>query len=375
MIVSGNLDMFDAFVPNELLSIADKVFNGIRITEEDALVLFERGELPFLGILANFVREQKNGKYTFFNKNFHIEPTNICIYNCKFCSYARKVNEPDAWEYTIEQILDIARSYKGKKVTEVHIVGGVHPQRDLYYYGEMIRKIKTILPDIHIKGFTAVELEFMIRKAKLSLRDGLLKLKEYGLDSIPGGGAEIFHPDLRKQVCDEKVSAELWLEIHEIAHSIGLPSNATMLYGHIENYHHRIHHLSELRKLQDRSKGFNTFIPLKYKSENNKLSHIGEVSIIEDMKNFAVSRIYLDNFQHLKAYWPMLGKQQTQLALSFGVDDIDGTIDDSTKIYSMAGADDKNPKMATEDLITLIKEAKRIPVERDTLYEIVHIFE
>jgi aminodeoxyfutalosine synthase len=375
MISSGKYIFDNVYVPKELLSIANKVFEGERITEEDALALFELGELPFLGILANFVREQKNSKYTFFNKNFHIEPTNICIYNCKFCSYARKVNEAGAWEYSIEDILDIVSSFKEKKVSEVHIVGGVHPQRDLHYYGEMMQKIKALLPHLHIKGFTAVELDFMIRKAKLSLKEGLLKLKEYGLDSIPGGGAEIFHPDIRKEVCDEKVSAELWLEIHETAHSVGLPSNATMLYGHIEKYHHRIHHLSELRKMQDRTKGFNTFIPLKYKSENNKLSYLGEVSIIDDMKNFAVSRIFLDNFPHLKAYWPMLGKQQTQLALSFGVDDIDGTIDDSTKIYSMAGADDKYPKMSTEDLITLIKGAQRIPVERDTLYGVIHIFE
>ncbi len=358
-------------VPDELRIIADKVFEGKRISENEALILFEKAELSFLGVLANFVREKLNGNHTFFNKNFHIEPTNICIYNCKFCSYVRKINEPGAWEYSIDDIVKIVESYKDKNVTEVHIVGGVHPQRDLHYYGNMLQKIKEIIPTIHIKGFTAVELDFMIKKAKLSIQEGLKKLKEYGLDSIPGGGAEIFHPDIRKKVCDEKVSAELWLEIHETAHRTGLPSNATILYGHIETYSHRIHHLSKLRELQDKTNGFNTFIPLKYKSENNKLSHIGEVSAIEDMRNFAVSRIFLDNFKHLKAYWPMLGKQQTQLSLSFGVDDIDGTIDDSTKIYSMAGADDKNPKMTTDDLVLLIKEANRVPVERDTLYQTV----
>jgi aminodeoxyfutalosine synthase len=363
-----------SFLPDEFKKIAEKVYNGIRISEEEAFLLFEKGELSFLASLANFVREKWHGNFTFFNKNFHIEPTNICIYNCKFCSYVRKINEPGAWEYSIDDIVKIAESYKDKQITEVHIVGGVHPQRDLHYYGEMMKKIKEILPDVHIKGFTAVELDFMIRKAKLSIKDGLAKLKEYGLDSIPGGGAEIFHPEIRKEVCDEKVSAELWLQIHETAHLIGLPSNATMLYGHIENFNHRIHHLSKLRELQDKTGGFNTFIPLKYKSENNKLSHIGEVSSIEDMKNFAVSRIFLDNFPHLKAYWPMIGRQQAQLALSFGVDDIDGTIDDSTKIYSMAGADDKNPKMTTDDMVFLIKQANRIPIERDTLYNIVKLY-
>jgi aminodeoxyfutalosine synthase len=360
-------------VSDELRIIADKVYEGKRISENEALILFEKAELSFLGVLANFVREKLNGNHTFFNKNFHIEPTNICIYNCKFCSYVRKINEPGAWEYSIDDIVKIVESYKDKNVTEVHIVGGVHPQRDLHYYGNMLQRIKEIIPTIHIKGFTAVELDFMIRKAKLPIQEGLKKLKEYGLDSIPGGGAEIFHPDIRKKVCDEKVSAELWLEIHEEAHRTGLPSNATILYGHIETYSHRIHHLSKLRELQDKTNGFNTFIPLKYKSENNKLSHIGEVSAIEDMRNFAVSRIFLDNFKHLKAYWPMLGKQQTQLSLSFGVDDIDGTIDDSTKIYSMAGADDKNPKMTTDDLVLLIKEANRVPVERDTLYQTVKL--
>lgn len=232
----------------------------------------------------------------------------------------------------------------------------------------MIREIKAILPKIHIKAFTAVELEFMIKKAHLSLEDGLKKLKEYGLDSIPGGGAEIFDYEIRKQVCHEKSSAEQWLTIHETAHKVGIPSNATILYGHIENIGHRIDHLDRLRLLQDKTKGFNTFIPLKFKKANNSLSYIGEVNTIEDLKMFAISRIYLDNFNHIKAYWPMLGKDISQITLSFGVDDIDGTIDDTTKIYSMAGAEDTNPKMTSSDLVKLIKQAHRTPVERDTLY-------
>ncbi|MCF6183326.1 MAG: aminofutalosine synthase MqnE [Bacteroidales bacterium] len=355
----------------DLQEIAEKVVNNKQISDADALIMYKKAELGFLGILANYVREQKHGDKTYFNKNFHIEPTNICIYNCKFCSYVRKIGQEGAWEFSIDEILKTVESYKNTGVTEVHIVGGVHPKRDLHYYGEMMQKIKEIIPDIHIKAFTAVELEYMIKKAKLSLEDGLRILKEYGLDSIPGGGAEIFHPDIRKEICDEKASTNMWLTIHETAHKVGIPSNATILYGHIEKYEHRIHHMSKLRDLQDRTEGFNTYIPLKYRKENNTLSYIGEVSSIEDLRNFAVSRIYLDNFPHIKAYWPSIGKEIAQLSLSFGVDDIDGTIDDSTKIYSMAGAEDQNPKMTTQDLVKLIKDVKRIPIERDTLYNVI----
>ena len=358
----------------ELRKIADKVINDERINDEEAIILYEKAELGFLGILANYIRKKKHGDKTYFNKNFHIEPTNICIYNCKFCSYVRKIGQEGAWEYTIDEILKTVESYKNTGVTEVHIVGGVHPKRDLHYYGEMMQKIKEIIPNIHIKAFTAVELEYMIKKAKLSLEDGLIKLKEYGLDSIPGGGAEIFHPDIRKEICDEKASTDMWLTIHETAHKVGIPSNATILYGHVENYEHRVHHMSKLRELQDKTGGFNTYIPLKFRKENNSMSHIGEVTSIEDLKNFAVSRIYLDNFPHLKAYWPSIGKEIAQLSLSFGVDDIDGTIDDSTKIYSMAGAEDQNPKMSTNDLVKLVKDVKRIPIERDTLYNVINTF-
>jgi len=370
-----NILLNNSNIDNDLKKIAEKVINKQRISDNEGLILFEKGELGFLGMLANNIREEKHGNHTFFNKNFHIEPTNICIYNCKFCSYVRKIGQEGAWEFSIDDILKTVESYKGKGVTEVHIVGGVHPNRDLHYYGEMMQKIKQIIPEIHIKGFTAVELEFMIKKAKMPLAEGLKKLKEYGLDSIPGGGAEIFYPDIRKELCDEKASTDMWLTIHETAHKVGLPSNATILYGHVEDYSHRIHHLSKLRELQDETGGFNTFIPLKYRKENNNLSHIGEVSSIEDLKNFAVSRIYLDNFSHIKAYWPMLGRNITQLSLSYGVDDVDGTIDDSTKIYSMAGAEDKNPKMSTQDLVELIKQVKRIPVERDTVYNVIKMYD
>jgi len=371
--MSINDFLSDALLTNEQKQIATKIINTERLNITEGIELFNF-DLGVLGIIASYINSKKNEKKVYFNKNFHIEPTNICIYNCKFCSYHRKMGEEGSWEFTIDDILKKVESYKNTDVTEVHIVGGVHPSRDLDYYGLMLSKIKEILPNIHIKAFTAVELDYMIKKAGLSLEKGLKKLKAYGLGSIPGGGAEIFNSEIRKKVCHEKSSSEQWLTIHEAAHKVGLQSNATMLYGHIENYTHRIEHLDKLRELQDKTHGFNTFIPLKYKKANNSLSYLGEVNTLEDLKNYAVSRIYLDNFEHIKAYWPMLGKNITQISLSFGVDDIDGTIDDSTKIYSMAGATDTKPTMNTEEIIHLIKSAGKIPVERDTLYNIVNIF-
>jgi len=365
------LNLPTVHIEPELSQIVKKVFNNERITDSDALTLYTKADLSLLGVLATHVRTQKNGKKTFFNRNFHIEPTNICIYSCKFCSYVRKINQEGAWEYTFDDIEALCQKYIGTGVTEVHIVGGVHPKRDLHYYGEMIKKVKSVLPEVHVKAFTAVELEFMIRKAKMTLEEGLIALKNYGLDSIPGGGAEIFAEEIRSKICDEKASTNNWLQIHEIAHSLGIPSNATMLYGHIENYEHRVDHMRRLRELQDRTGGFNTFIPLKYRKANNEMSYLGEVNTIEDLKNYAVARIYLDNFRHLKAYWPMIGKETTQISLSFGVDDIDGTIDDTTKIYSMAGSENKNPVMTTENLVKLVKEAGMQPIERDTVYNTI----
>jgi aminodeoxyfutalosine synthase len=286
------------------------------------------------------IREQRHGDSTYFNRNFHIEPTNICVFDCKFCSYSRLIKQKEgAWELSEEQILDKLRGYSGTPVTEVHIVGGVHPRMGLHYFAGLIRKIKEIRPEIHVKAFTAVELEYMCRKARVSYEEGLKILKEHGQDSLPGGGAEIFDEEIRRKICEDKCSSSQWLEIHETAHRLGLPSNATMLYGHIEEYRHRVDHMLRLRDLQDRTGGFNTFIPLKFRNKNNQMSHIKEVSVIEDLRNYAVSRIFMDNFSHLKAYWPMIGRSTAQLSLAFGVDDIDGTIDDSTRIYTMAGAE------------------------------------
>ncbi|MES1215731.1 MAG: aminofutalosine synthase MqnE [Bacteroidota bacterium] len=356
-------------VDKELIAIAEKVKQQQRITDEEGLLLFEKGELPFLGSLANFVRERMHGDKTYFNRNFHIEPTNVCVFTCNFCSYSRLyAHRDEGWELTMQQMLDIVKKYDGQPVTEVHIVGGVHPKMNLEFFAELLRKIKTHRPDLHIKGFTAVELEYMFRKGKMTVEEGMKYLHEAGLDSLPGGGAEIFHPEIREQICADKVDGTGWLNIHETAHNLGMHSNATMLYGHIEKYWHRIDHMSRLRSLQDKTKGFNTFIPLKFRNKGNDMSNIPESSIIEDMKMYAVARIYMDNFPHLKAYWPMLGRQSAQLTLSFGVNDLDGTIDDTTKIYSMAGSEEQTPSMSTAELVSLIKQVKRKPVERGTLY-------
>ena len=353
-------------------TIAKKVIAGERINDEECLLLFEKASLGLVASLANYIREKKHGDITYFNRNFHIEPTNVCVFSCKFCSYSRLYAQRDeGWQLSIEQMMDIVKSYDDKPITEVHIVGGVHPKMNLDFFCDLVSQIKQHRPGLHVKGFTAVELDYMFRKAKLSAKEGLQKLKEAGLQSLPGGGAEIFDEEIRQQICADKVDAEGWLIIHETAHQLGMHTNATMLYGHIENYKHRIDHMSKLRSLQDKTDGFNTFIPLKFRNKNNDMSHVPESSIAEDMKMYAVARIYLDNFPHLKAYWPMLGRNSAQLSLSFGVNDIDGTIDDSTKIYSMAGSEEQTPAMSTEQLVTLIRQAKRIPVERDTLYNVV----
>jgi aminodeoxyfutalosine synthase len=358
-----------------LKRIAEKVYEGERISPDEGVLLFEKASLGFAGSLANYVREKLHGDKTYFNRNFHIEPTNVCVFSCNFCSYSRLyAHRDEGWELSIEQMLDIVKQYDDKPVTEVHIVGGVHPKMNLNYFIELLSKIKNHRPDLHIKAFTAVELDYMFRKAKVSVEEGMRILNEAGLESLPGGGAEIFHPDIRTQICADKVSGEGWLHIHRMAHQLGMHSNATMLYGHIEKYEHRIDHMEKLRSLQDQTGGFNTFIPLKFRNANNEMSHIPELSIVEDMRLYAIARLYMDNFPHLKAYWPMLGRKNAQLSLSYGVNDIDGTIDDSTKIYSMAGSEEQTPTMNTEELVQLITQVKRIPVERDTLYNEIKVY-
>ncbi len=354
--------------------IAQKIADNQRITFEEGVFLFENGDLAFVGALANFVREQKNGDNTYFNRNFHIEPTNLCVYDCKFCSYSRLIkqrNDPSAWSFSMEEMMDIVRRYDGQPVTEVHIVGGVLPQYDLPFYLEFFKKIKAHRPELHVKALTPVEFHYIFKKAKVSYEDGMQMIMDSGVDSLPGGGAEIFHPEIREQIAADKCDAEQWLRIHEIWHELGMRSNATMLYGHIEQWHHRIDHLERLRRLQDKTGGFQTFIPLKFRNQENQMSHVPESTTVEDLRNYAISRIYLDNFDHIKAYWPMIGRNVAQMSLAFGVDDIDGTIDDTTKIYSMAGSEEQHPALNTQQLVEMIRRVGRRPIERDTLYNVL----
>lgn len=362
----------DSNLSEDLRQIAHKVKNSLRITFEECVLLYKKADLPYLGVLSNYIREKRHGNKTYFNRNFHIEPTNLCVYDCKFCSYSRLIKErSEGWEYTMEEMLDIVRKYDGQPVTEVHIVGGVLPQYDLKFYSELFTAIRNHRPELHVKALTPVEYHYMFKKAKIDYATGMKLMKDAGLQSIPGGGAEIFHPEIRERIAKDKCTGDQWLQIHEEWHRLGMHSNATMLYGHIEDYTHRVDHMDQLRALQDRTGGFQTFIPLKFRNQDNQMSNVPEVSVIEDLRNYAISRIYLDNFEHIKAYWAMISRNTAQLSLSFGVDDIDGTLDDTTKIYSMAGAEEQNPAMSTRELVELIKQVGRHPIERDTLYQVI----
>jgi len=370
---TANIEIIIASEKDNLLQkIGNKVIHNERISFDEGVYLFEKASLPYVGALANWKRESLHGDTTYFNKNFHIEPTNVCVFSCKFCSYSKLyAHKEEGWELTIDQMMDIVKSYDGKPVTEVHIVGGVHPKLTLEFFITLLKAIKAHRPELHIKGFTPVELDYMFRKANLSTEEGMKLAHEAGLDSLPGGGAEIFHPDIRNIICADKATGDEWLHIHRTAHNLGMHSNATLLYGHIEKAEHRIDHMERLRQLQDETKGFNTFIPLKFRNKDNDMHDVPESTMANDLKMYAISRLYLDNFPHLKAYWPMLGREIAQLTLSYGVNDIDGTIDDTTKIYSMAGSEEQTPVMTTEELVRLIKQAHRKPVERGTLYNVI----
>lgn len=366
----------DTALDATLKDIAHKVLNDSRISYEDGLYLYTHAELGYLGVLANYIREKKHGDTTYFNRNFHIEPTNICVYDCKFCSYSRMIKErEEGWEMDVAGMMDMVKKYDGEPVTEVHITGGVVPKQNLDFYADFFRQCKAHRPDLHIKALTPVEYYYIFKKAKLTHYEGMKYMQAAGLDSMPGGGAEIFHPEVREKIAHDKCTAEQWLDIHEQAHKLGMRSNATMLYGHIEAFWHRVDHMERLRQLQDKTHGFQAFIPLKFRNQHNQMSHVEEVSVIEDLRNYAIARIYLDNFDHIKAYWAMISRQTAQLALNYGVDDIDGTLDDTTKIYSMAGAEEQTPAMSTQELVHLIREVGRKPIERDTLYEVVTDFE
>jgi aminodeoxyfutalosine synthase len=346
--------------------IAQKVLAGERLTADDGLALFQSHDLLSVGWLANHVREQRHGNDCFYNVNRHINPTNICVAHCKLCAFGRSPDAPGAYAMSIDEI--VARGAKGvaEGATEFHIVGGLHPDLPFDYYLDLVRALKKNFPHVHLKAFTMVEVHFYARISKLSIRDVLLKMKEAGVDSLPGGGAEIFHPRVRRIICDHKVSGTMWLSIARQAHEIGLHSNATMLFGHVETLEERVDHLVRLREAQDKSKGFVTFIPLEFHPANTGLAHIPRPTGFDALKTIAVSRLMLDNFDHIKAYWIMLTPRIAQIALRFGADDIDGTVVEE-KIYHDAGA--TTPEHLTrETLEKLIRAAGRVPVERDTLY-------
>jgi len=348
-------------------SIAEKILQGKRISEAEGLHLYEKTETGLLAVLANHIRRKLNDSKVYYIKNIHLEPTNICVYNCRFCSFSKKNGEPGSWMYTsneIESMLDAIDD----TVNEIHITAGTHPDASLAAYQEIIRLVRKKKPGIHIKAFSAAELYYVFKKEQISDAEGLKALIDAGLNSIPGGGAEIFDDEVRGKICPEKVPSTEWLEIHRAAHGAGIFSNATMLYGHVEHYSHRIGHMSRLRSLQDETHGLNAFIPLKFKNRNNAMSGLRETTFLEDLRNYAVARIFLDNFIHLKAYWPMLGKKQSQVALAFGVDDIDGTIDNSTDIYVAAGVEETDNAMSVVALEHMIRQAGFIPVERYSDY-------
>ncbi len=350
--------------------IAEGLRRGERLTREDALKMWREAPLWLLGELATERKRKASGEEVYYNRNIHLEPSNICLFNCEFCSFRRREGDPDAWSMTIEQVEARAREMQGSGITEVHIVGGVHPRHDLNTYCAMVRAVKRALPEVAVKAYTAVEILYMTRREGVSIVEGLRRLKEAGMEAIPGGGAEIFDEELRAKICPEKCSSEEWLAVHRAAHNMGINTNCTMLYGHVESLEQRVDHLDRLRTLQDVAPGFDAFIPLKYRSRNNRMSAVGECSVEEDLRMIAMSRLYLDNIPHIKAYWVAYGKPTTEMALAFGADDIDGTIDDSTKIYSMAGADAR-PSMTAEELCELVRSAGFVPVERDTHYNAV----
>jgi aminodeoxyfutalosine synthase len=350
--------------------IREKVAAGQRLSLDDGLALEVSSDLFTLGEMANLVRERYNGNFGYYNVNTHINPTNVCVYTCDFCAFRADLDEPKAYVMDRDQITERARQASARGATELHIVGGLHHKLPFDYYVDVVRWIKETAPEIHVKAYTAVEIEFFSKIARLSTEEILKRLIGAGLGSLPGGGAEIFHPEVREQICGAKASTERWLDVHRTAHRLGLHSNATMLYGHIDRPIHRIDHLVRLRELQDETGGFQTFIPLAFHPDNSDMAHIPKPSGVMDLKTMAISRLMLDNFPHIKAYWVMLGLKTAQVALSFGADDIDGTVVHE-KIYHDAGAETPQ-EVTVAEIRRLITEAGRVPIERDTLYHEVN---
>jgi aminodeoxyfutalosine synthase len=352
-----------------LQPVAAKVLAGKRLDFSDGLTLYGSSDVLAVGWLANYVRERLHGDVTYFNVNRHINPTNVCVANCRLCAFGRKKGDTAGYTMALEEAWETAATGYTEAVTEFHIVGGLHPDLPFEYFLDLVRGLKQRFPKVHIKAFTMVEVAYLARRAKLSIEQTLVKMREAGVDSLPGGGAEIFTARVRSIICDHKIDGEEWLETARLAHKLGLKSNATMLYGHIENDEDRVDHLLKLRAVQDETGGFQTFIPLAFHPENTALDHLPVTTGLTDIRQIAVSRLLLDNFPHIKAYWQMLSPKIAQIALRFGADDLDGTVVEE-KIYHDAGA--TTPQgMTRKELCRLITEAGRVPVERDTLYKAV----
>jgi len=351
--------------------INDKVLSNRRLSRKDGISLFRSFDLLALGRMASHVAQRKNADRVYFVQNMHVNPTNLCVNRCKFCAFSRSKGEAGAYEMSIDDIVGKARNAE-KDVRELHIVSGLHPDLPFSWYLDMLRTLKREVPKLHIKAFTAVEIDYFAKLSGLGVKDTLLALREAGLGSLPGGGAEIFNPGVRNTLCAEKISGDRWLEIMETAHGIGLKSNATMLYGHIETVEDRVDHLLKLRELQDRTGGFQAFIPLSFHAQNTEIKKSAYTTGFDDLKTLAISRLLLDNFDHIKAYWVMLGEKITQVSLSFGVDDIDGTVVEE-RITKMAGGT-TDGIMTRYDLVDLIKQAGKKPVERDTVYNTVRVW-
>ena len=354
---------------SELSDIHIKVKNGERISPEDALRLYKSNDLLAIGYLANLVRERKNGDKAYFIYNQHVNYSNICTNLCKFCAFGKDKESDQAYEMSVDEVKQKVRERLDEPVSEIHLVGGIHPDLPYSYYLDMLSGIKEVRPDVHIQAFTCVEIAHLAELSEQSVEKTLQDLMEAGLDSIPGGGAEVFSPRIRELTCEKKLSGQGWIDVAKTAHGLGLRSNATMIYGHIETLEERVEHLAMLREAQDETGGFLTFIPLAFHPKNTELSDISRSTGMEDLKNLAVARIFLDNFPHIKAYWVMIGPKLAQVALAFGADDIDGTVKEEI-ITHMAGAD-TDQAMSRDQLVRLIKEAGRSPIERGTLYDVI----
>jgi aminodeoxyfutalosine synthase len=360
---------FSLFADQRLVPIGQKVLAGERLSFEDGLQLFESDDMNSIGLMANYVREKKNGSATYYTVNRYVNHTNVCIVSCKLCAFAVRPKAEGGWTYSAEEIVEQVRdSIENHGVNELHIVGGLHPWLKFDYYTGLMRQLKQNYPHVHLKAFTMVEIDFLAKISKQSIRDTIVALREAGLDSCPGGGAEIFAQEIRDEICDHKMDADRWLEIARTCHELGIRTNCTMLYGHIEKYEHRVDHILRLRQLQDETKGFNCFVPLHFHRDNTVYeTQVEEASPVDDLKTIAVSRLLLDNIQHVKAYWIGMGERIAQVALSYGADDLGGTISDE-RIFKMAGSETDATAMTRQKLERLILDAGRVPVQTDALY-------